>query len=159
MPSFRTLLRYNVELPSNRRRRRCKSRGQASAERVRDRTRIISQEPAGLGAAIVHLLILLLQHLLGRLLDKPQLQPETVRPRQPGPADETAECRGLSFASFGWLTVLFVGAPNLAPSAAPSFARSRLRTRACCAGGNASPTSSFLSFSRRTLRISLRLRP
>jgi len=139
-----------------------KSRGQASAERVRDRTRIISQEPAGLGAAIVHLLILLLQHLLGRLLDKPQLQPETVRPRQPGPADETAECCGLSFSSFGWLTVLFVGAPVWALAASPLFARSRsnrLPTGAYCAGGTASPTSSFLSFSRRTLRISSRLRP
>ena len=113
----------------------------------------------------MHLLVILLQHLLGRLLDKPQLQPELVRPRQQGPSDETAECRGFLYDTIGWLTVLFAAAPTVfstvAPRAAPSFARSdsdSFRSGACRAGGAAPHTSSFLSYSRRTLRISSQLR-
>jgi hypothetical protein len=116
----------------------------------------------------VHLLILLLQHLLGQLLNKPQLQPETVRPnrqggqgRQGASVDEPAECRGYLFDSFGWLTVLFAAAPVWAPFASRSFVHSRaeqLCARAYRCGGGTSHTSSFLSFARRTSRCSPRLR-
>jgi hypothetical protein len=115
------------------------------------------------------LLILLLQHLLGALLNKPQLQPETVRTRPPqGVGDDPAECRGLSPEAIGWLTVLFGASPNFCSVALQSASlgvvsfesaqsgRSRLGLRGTH-GDGASP-SSLLSFSRRTARISSRRR-
>jgi hypothetical protein len=147
-------------------------RAERAPARERDCTRIISQEPAGSGASAVHLLILLLQHLLGRLLNEPQLQPEIVRrcakqPSAPQPGaqpanDETAEYRGC-FDSYGWLTVLFATAalvsgalPVAAAPAPPSHDRlppPRGR-QARSAGGRASHRSSFLSSARRTTRLS-----
>lgn len=88
----------------------------------------------------MHLLVLLLQQLLGALLNKSQLQPEVVRrrPSQEAGGEERAECRGLSFAAIDWLTVLFEQA------------------RFLCAPVPLSPQ--FLARSRRTFPLSTRLR-
>ena len=86
----------------------------------------------------MHLLVLLLQQLLGALLNKSQLQPEVVRRRPPqeGGNEERTECRGC--ANDGWLTVLFG------------------RARFVCAP--VPPSSPFLSRCTRRTPLSTRLR-
>lgn len=114
----------------------------------------------------MHLLILLLQHLLGGLLDKPQLQPETVRTRpSQGTGDDPAECCDFSPEAIGWLTVLFGAAPyhsvmlpwaSLGVVFVATEQSSRPRLSLPGAGGDGS--SRLLSFSRRTSRFSSRRR-
>lgn len=116
----------------------------------------------------MHLLILLLQHVLGRLLDKPQLQPEAVRTRPPqGVGDDPAECRGFSPEAIGWLTVLFGAVPcfrsvtlRSVPRGVVSFASAPEGPHrpARLGGGDGRSPSRLLSFSRRTTRFSSRRR-
>ena len=103
----------------------------------------------------MHLLVLLLQHLLGALLNKPQLQPEPVRRRAPQESGEDrtgcygeSPCLGLQLTAIGWLTVLFGSAAfAFVPSPTVPFVLAPLP-----------PPPQFLSPSRRTLPLSTRLR-